>query len=56
MTLDESRDNDKRVEVRGLTFVLDNYSTMFVEEILVDFDDYEDGFVVHNLTGPDSSC
>ncbi|MGB8957276.1 MAG: hypothetical protein WCC10_18030 [Tumebacillaceae bacterium] len=56
MTLDESRDHDKKVEVRGLHFVLDPFAASLLEEITVDYDDYEDSFTVTTQAGPLSSC
>ena len=56
LTLDESRDNDKTVEVRGLNFVLDPFAAAMIEEIAVDYDEYEESFTVATQTGPQSSC
>jgi Fe-S cluster assembly iron-binding protein IscA len=56
LTLDESRDHDQQVEAEGLTFVLDPFASAFVESLIVDYDAYEDSFVVLNEAGPQSSC
>jgi len=56
LALDEPREHDKTVEVSGLTFVLDAFAASLVEELLVDYDDYEDNFTVLSLNGPNSDC
>ena len=56
LTLDESRDHDKRIEERGLKFVLDPFAASFVEGLIVDYDDYEESFTVLSANGPTSSC
>lgn len=56
LALDEPQQYDKKIETSGLTFVLDPFATSFIEEVSVDYDEYDDQFVVHSLTGPDTSC
>lgn len=57
LTLEESpREHDKSVEENGIKFVLDPFALSFIEEIQVDYDDFDEGFKVTNLTGPNSSC
>lgn len=56
LTLDESRDHDKSVEVHGLHFVLDPFAASLIEEIAVDYDTYEDSFTVTTQAGLQSSC
>lgn len=56
LVLDEPRDFDKFLEARGLKFALDTYAASFIESIIVDYDDYEESFVVINEAGPTSAC
>ncbi|MCX7570541.1 hypothetical protein OS242_11260 [Tumebacillus sp. DT12] len=56
LALDEPQEYDKKIEASGLTFVVDPFAASFIEEVGVDYDEYDDQFVVLNLTGPDSSC
>ncbi|HEU4964833.1 MAG TPA: hypothetical protein VFV52_13385 [Bacilli bacterium] len=57
LTLEESpREHDKSVEERGVTFVLDPFAISFIEKIHVDYDDFDEGFKVTDLQGPNSTC
>jgi Fe-S cluster assembly iron-binding protein IscA len=56
LALDELKDYDKKIEASGLTFVVDPFAASFVEAVSIDYDEYDDQFIVHNLNGPESSC
>jgi len=56
LALDERQEYDKVVHVHELTFVLDPFAASLIEEIAVDYDDYEDNFTITNLNGPNSDC
>ncbi|KEO84532.1 hypothetical protein [Tumebacillus flagellatus] len=56
LVLDEPREHDKFHEVRGLKFAIDAFAASFVESITVDYDSYEDSFMVINEAGPNSAC
>jgi Fe-S cluster assembly iron-binding protein IscA len=57
LTLDESaKDYDKIIEASGLTFVVDPFAASFLEKLIIDWDDYDENFVVINEDGSNSSC
>jgi len=57
LTLDESAaDYDKMIEVQGVQFVFDPFTAALIEEITVDYDDFDDNFTVRSKNGPESSC
>lgn len=56
LALDESKaEYDKKIEVRGITFVMDPFAAALIEEITVDWNEFDD-FVVKSTNGPESSC
>ena len=57
LTLDESaKDYDKTIEAAGLTFVVDPFAASFLEKLFIDWDNYDENFVVINEEGSNSSC
>ncbi|PWK13751.1 hypothetical protein [Tumebacillus permanentifrigoris] len=56
LVLDEPREHDRRLEVRGLHFAVDAFAASYIEQVTVDFDEYEDSFIVINEAGPNSAC
>jgi hypothetical protein len=57
LTLDESTDNDRKVEEKGLTFLLDPFAASFIQNgLTVEYDEAEDDFIVRVNGFTDSNC
>ena len=56
LALDEPQQYDKKIEEHGLTFVVDPFAASFIEEVAIDYDEYEDQFVVTNPNDAGSTC
>jgi Fe-S cluster assembly iron-binding protein IscA len=57
LTLDESTENDQIVEQKGITFLLDSFAAAFIQNgLTIDYDEYDDNFIVQIKGIQDSSC
>lgn len=56
MTLDESQAQDRQVEAKGLRFLFDPFAAAQIEEVQIDYDEFEDDFIVRVPNAPQSSC
>jgi Fe-S cluster assembly iron-binding protein IscA len=57
LTLDESTENDQIMEQKGITFLLDSFAVAYIENgLTIDYDEYEDNFIVQIKGIKDSCC
>jgi Fe-S cluster assembly iron-binding protein IscA len=56
MTLDESQPNDKLVEAKGLRFLFDPFAASQIDEVQIDYDEFEEDFSVRVPNAPQSTC